>query len=119
MRVTVAALLVVPLLTAGCATTPAVEAGVKVRPETRPECAAHCETLGMRLGAIVLIRNAAGCVCELREAPPAPGAGAPADAPRASTIPGGSAAAAAAAVSIAAEEVHPQHEDHDTRSASR
>ena len=54
---------VAALLLSGCATTPAVSAGVKVDPETRPACAANCETMGLRLAAVVLVRNSAGCVC--------------------------------------------------------
>jgi hypothetical protein len=62
--------LVIPFtlaLLAGCATLPAVSPGVLVRPETRTECAANCDAIGMRLAAVVLIRNSAGCVCEARE----------------------------------------------------
>lgn len=62
-----------PLLFAGCMatvpTTPAVNPNVQLRPETRPECAARCEEMGMRLGAVVLIMNAEGCVCEPHDAP--------------------------------------------------
>ena len=50
----------------GCVTLPAVDPGVHVRPETRPECVSACNQLGMDLGAVVLIRNAAGCVCQER-----------------------------------------------------
>lgn len=49
---------------AGCATAPAVSSYVKVRPDTRAECAARCQEIGMRLGAVVLILNSEGCVCE-------------------------------------------------------
>jgi hypothetical protein len=69
MRAPTALLFLVPALLA-CQTMPAVDPGLKVRSDTRPQCALHCEELGMRLGAIVLIRNSAGCVCEPRDAPP-------------------------------------------------
>ncbi|BDG01881.1 hypothetical protein [Anaeromyxobacter oryzae] len=95
---------VVALLAAGCATSPAVDPSVRLRPETRPECAAHCEQLGMRLGAVVLIKNAAGCVCQPREAPPAQGTAAPpASEPRAE-VEGGGAAVTGGALVIALEE---------------
>lgn len=56
------------LILAGCATTnPAVDPHFKLRPETRPECTARCSEMGMRLGAVVLIQNSAGCVCEPEE----------------------------------------------------
>jgi hypothetical protein len=92
------------LLAAGCATAPAVGPGTKVRADTRPECEAHCERLGMRLGAVVLIRSAAGCVCEPREAPPATGAPAsgPAAEPRGARE--GRAAVAGGALAIALQE---------------
>lgn len=57
------------VLALGCATTaPAVSKYVKLRPETRSECAARCGEMGMRLGAVVLIQDAAGCVCEPQDA---------------------------------------------------
>lgn len=31
---------------------------------TARRCARHCSGLGMRLGAVVIIMNSAGCVCE-------------------------------------------------------
>jgi hypothetical protein len=112
--VTLAALVVAPLLAAGCVTTPAVDPSYKLRPETRPECAAHCDALGMRLGAIVLIRNAAGCVCEPREAPPEKqGARPPAGEPRAALQGGGSAAAGAALIAIQEEQRRRQQADDD------
>lgn len=53
------------LLLAGCVmTSPAVAPGVKLRPETRLQCAGWCGEMGMRLGAVVLIQSSAGCVCE-------------------------------------------------------
>jgi hypothetical protein len=61
------ALLLAPLALAGCVTTPAVSAGLKVDPDTRPACAANCETMGLRLAAVVLVRNSAGCVCAVPE----------------------------------------------------
>ncbi len=91
------------LAAAGCATAPAVGSNVRLRPETRPECAAHCETLGMRLGAIVLIRSSAGCVCQPHAAPPAAGAATPPPEPRAALDAGGADVAGGALV-IAFEE---------------
>jgi hypothetical protein len=65
------------LALAGCVTAPAVDPSFKLRPETRSECVTHCQTLGMRLGAVVLVRNSAGCVCEeIRSEPRAAGGGA-------------------------------------------
>jgi hypothetical protein len=53
------------LLLAGCfMTSRAVAPGVKLRPETRLQCAGWCGEMGMRLGAVVLIQGSAGCVCE-------------------------------------------------------
>ncbi len=51
----------------------------------------------MRLGAVVLIQNAAGCVCQPREEPPA-SPSAPAGEPRAALDVGGAAVAGGALV---------------------
>ncbi|ACG75095.1 conserved hypothetical protein [Anaeromyxobacter sp. K] len=51
-----------------CVTSPAVNPSYRLRPESRPECEAHCGQLGMRLGAIVIMGSATGCVCEPKEA---------------------------------------------------
>ncbi|MFY3743350.1 hypothetical protein ACOQFB_05550 [Anaeromyxobacter sp. Red801] len=51
-----------------CSTAPAVNPSYRLRPESRPECEAHCGQLGMRLGAIVIMGTATGCVCEPKEA---------------------------------------------------
>jgi hypothetical protein len=63
---------------AGCVptTSPAVRPDMTLRPETRPECVARCREMGMRLGAVVLIRDSAGCVCEPDSASSARGAAA-------------------------------------------
>jgi hypothetical protein len=47
----------------GCMTASAVSAGVILDTKTGDECKATCEQLGMSLGAVVIIRNSAGCVC--------------------------------------------------------
>jgi len=90
-----------------------VDPAVKLRPETRPECASLCEQIGMRLGAVVLIRNAAGCVCQPAEPAPA----APAAPPAAPTAGGPTRQAGAAAVSggaylIALEEEERRQQSH-------
>jgi hypothetical protein len=55
---------------AGCVTTaPAVSSGVRLRPETRPECEALCRQMDLRLSAVVLIQDTAGCVCEPGDRP--------------------------------------------------
>jgi len=83
---------------------PAVTSGFKLPPDTRSACALRCEELGMRLGAIVLIRNSAGCVCEPSEAGPTRQ---DAPEPRAS-LRGGSAAAGGALIVALEEEVEEQ-----------
>ncbi|HVP68407.1 MAG TPA: hypothetical protein VMT17_14225 [Anaeromyxobacteraceae bacterium] len=55
------------LVFASCVTAPAVGYGVKVDPDTKPSCAALCQEMGLRLGAIVLVRNSSGCVCVVPE----------------------------------------------------
>jgi hypothetical protein len=96
---------VAALAAVGCGTTPAVGTFVQLRPETATECTANCERLGMRLGAVVLIRNSAGCVCEPRQASPEIRGAAPQEpgAPRA-TVTGGAGAAVGSVVIVASEE---------------
>jgi hypothetical protein len=60
-------LALVPLLLSACSTVPAVSSGIKLDPDTRPACAANCEAMGLRLAAVVLVRNSAGCVCAVPE----------------------------------------------------
>lgn len=55
--------------------------------ERASECATHCDTLGMRLSAVVIIMDSAGCVCEPR--------GAASPAPAAAAVAGGAALVAA------------------------
>lgn len=89
MRATTLAVLIT---LAGCATLqPAVAPGVKPRPETAGECVGRCGELGMRLGAVVLIRNSAGCVCE-------PAAGAPSS--TSTPVTGGAAAVVGGVVAL-------------------
>ncbi len=97
----------VAVVGASCATAPAVSPSVRLRPETRPECVANCEQLGLRLAAIVLIRDSAGCVCEPREAP----AGSTADAR--------GAAAIAAGAAIAVDEDEQQRRERQEEDARR
>lgn len=52
------------LVVAGCATHPAVSGYMTVRREAKDDCAARCTQAGMQLGAVVLIMNSEGCVCE-------------------------------------------------------
>jgi len=52
------------LATAGCALVAPVASNIPVTRETTAECARHCADLGLRLGAVVLVHNSAGCVCE-------------------------------------------------------
>jgi len=80
-------------LLAACATTPAVSAGVHVDPDTRPSCTRLCEGMGLRLAAVVLVRNSAGCVCMVPEAGSAA-------APRAAVESGGIAAASGAILAL-------------------
>jgi len=85
------------LLFGACVTTPAVSYGVKVDPDTRPSCAALCEGMGLRLGAIVLVRNSSGCVCVVPDASTDAG-------PRASVQSGGGSTVASAAIIVDEEQ---------------
>jgi len=70
LAVTIAAL-------SGCsAMTPPVNSYVKLDPQVASSCQALCSQLGMRLGAVVLVQNSAGCVCEPEGSAPSSRAGA-------------------------------------------
>ncbi|MDC0710171.1 hypothetical protein POL68_16965 [Stigmatella sp. ncwal1] len=56
------------LLATGCSTLPATQ--FSLPKERATECAANCESLDMKLTAMVVIRNSAGCVCEPKDALP-------------------------------------------------
>lgn len=62
------ALLLLCLLATGCATYRATE--LSLPKERATECAANCESLDMKLTAVVVIRNSVGCVCEPKDASP-------------------------------------------------
>jgi hypothetical protein len=67
-------LLVVALFAAfGCTVDKAVGPGMTLPKERATECADHCASLDMRLSAVVVIMNKAGCVCEPRTASGGPG----------------------------------------------
>jgi hypothetical protein len=53
------------LLSTGCSTIPATYR--KLPKERATECVTNCETLGMKLTGVVIIRDSAGCVCEPKD----------------------------------------------------
>lgn len=54
------------LLSAGCVTKKATE--YSLPKERASECATHCAGLDMKLAAVVIISNSAGCVCAPKDA---------------------------------------------------
>ena len=56
------------VLSTGCSTLQATT--LPLPKERATECVRNCEDLGMKLTAMVVIRNSAGCVCEPKDAPP-------------------------------------------------
>lgn len=70
--------LLLPLLLslAACATTaPPLDPSKALPPDTAAVCASHCSSLGMELGAVVIVRDSTGCVCQPRKAPASAGSG--------------------------------------------
>jgi hypothetical protein len=67
-----ASLALLCLLSTGCTTLPATQGALPK--ERATECVANCESLDMKLSAVVVIRNSAGCVCEPKNAPAQPAA---------------------------------------------
>ncbi len=49
---------------AGCTTVSAVTPGYSLDRHSGDECHAHCQALGMTVGAVVIIANRTGCVCQ-------------------------------------------------------
>jgi hypothetical protein len=94
------------VLAEGCAMSPPVQgaAGGELHPERAQECYANCQTLGMRLSAVVVMMNHAGCVCEPLSAPTAspPGTTEPSAAHPAGALGGGAATGAIMAAAAAA-----------------
>jgi hypothetical protein len=89
------------MLLSACATAPALSPGVKLDPDTRPACAVNCEKMGLRLAAVVLVRNSVGCVCAVPEATPDKASGAV-------RVPAAGALAIASGVIIADDEAAQQ-----------
>ena len=56
------------LLATGCATYRATN--FSLPKERATECAANCESMDMKLSAMVVISNSVGCVCEPKAASP-------------------------------------------------
>ena len=86
----------------GCTTVMPVSNVLDVDPETAPACARVCKQVGMKVGAIVFIRNMGGCVCEPETA-----------APRADA--GGGATTLGGAVAVLLEEQMRRKDDEDRR----
>ncbi len=57
------------LLCASCTTARPVSATRSLPKDTPAVCASHCDSIEMRLAAVVIIADSEGCVCEPREAP--------------------------------------------------
>ena len=92
------------LAVAGCATARAT--AYPLSKERATECTKHCETLEMRLAAVVVIMNSAGCVCEPKDA-------------RAGVASGGAAAAGGAAIATALEAQRQQQQRQQQQGAYR
>jgi hypothetical protein len=82
----------------GCVTAPPVTPAWSLPTDTADVCTSHCKSLGMDLGAVVIVRNSTGCVCQPRGT-----------APRAS---GGAAAATAGVVASLDEEAQQQQQQY-------
>lgn len=92
---------------AGCSVNEAITKDLP--PERAQECVRNCEKLGMKLGAVVLMMNSAGCVCEPVEAAP-PAAPTSKAARRAAVLAG------AAAIHAAQEAANQQQQQNQTSS---
>jgi len=57
------------LLLCACSTSRPVGLTRSLNTDTPAVCAKLCESMGMGLGAVVIISSSEGCVCEPRDAP--------------------------------------------------
>lgn len=64
MRITALIMAMLAWLLGGCFQE---ASKVEVPRDTARQCATHCQGLGMRLSAVVIIMSSAGCVCEPRD----------------------------------------------------
>jgi hypothetical protein len=55
------------LLCVSCTTTRPVSGVLSLPKDTPQVCAKHCDSIGMRLAAVVIISSSEGCVCEPNE----------------------------------------------------
>jgi hypothetical protein len=82
--------MVVLLLLTACATRPPVGSFHRLPSDTAQECANVCDSIGLRLSAVVVVASSTGCVCEAQ-----PGSG--------NAAPGGASAASAGAIIVVEE----------------
>ena len=87
-------------LALGCTTARPVGTARSLPKDTPQVCAQHCDSIGMRLAAVVIIANSEGCVCEPKDATPA--------APRAGAAAAGITPILAAAAAAAAQQQQQQ-----------
>lgn len=59
-------MLAVMALCSACMTAGAVNGPYTLDPEAAHQCQRHCEVLAMDVGAVVIIDNSTGCVCQPR-----------------------------------------------------
>jgi hypothetical protein len=53
------------LLSPACAAAVGTAGGVSVPEDARAQCDGHCRSIGMSLGAVAIMANNVGCVCEV------------------------------------------------------
>jgi hypothetical protein len=58
-------IVVLGLVLAACTTTPPVATWTKLPDDTTEQCRGLCRGIGLDLSAVIVVRNSAGCVCEV------------------------------------------------------
>ena len=63
------ALAVIAVLLTGCAATVGTDSGYYVPPTAAATCQAQCRSMTLELGAVVVMANNVGCVCQPKSSP--------------------------------------------------
>lgn len=53
------------VLTSGCMASVGTSGAISVPPDARTKCETHCQKIGMGLGAVAIMANNVGCICDL------------------------------------------------------
>ena len=53
------------MLASGCMASVGTSGTISVPPDARATCETHCQKIGMGLGAVAIMANNVGCICDM------------------------------------------------------